>query len=45
LIFWNTVLTFNRLHGTVSENIEVFITTTPRTSNPTEGRWVFPGDI
>jgi hypothetical protein len=28
-------MTFNRLHGVISQNIELFITTAVRTSNPT----------
>jgi hypothetical protein len=28
-------LTFNRLHGVISQNIEIFITSAVRTSNPT----------
>jgi hypothetical protein len=34
MFLWNW-LTFNRLHGVISQKIELFITTSVRTSNPT----------
>jgi hypothetical protein len=34
-------LNFNGLHGVVSQKIVLFVTTTARTSNPTQ-RWEFP---